>query len=288
MGRPYLWMLLGALAFASMGAMAHALKQHCDWQVIALARAIFPLVCVGGLAAASGVRLVFFRPRSLWVRSIAGSLSLVCTFFAFTRMPISDVITLTNLFPVWVAVLSWPLLHHAPSREVWLAVAGGVLGVVLIQQPHLGQGNLASVAALAASFFSGVAMIGLHRLQGIDSRAIVTHFSAVSLAFCFAALGLFDHGADLFGRLVPRDIWLLLGVGASATIGQVFLTKAFGAGPPAKVAVVGLTQVGFGMLYDVLLFGGSFTPTRLAGIALVVTPTAWLLSRGAVEVEPAD
>ena len=110
------------------------------------------------------------------MRSIAGSVSLVCTFYALTRLPISDVFTLTNMFPIWVAVLSWPLLGEAPPLSVWISVASGIVGVILIQQPHFAEGNFATLAALTSSFGSAVAMIGLHRLKGIDIRAIVAHF----------------------------------------------------------------------------------------------------------------
>src|SRR5262245_11530267 len=99
-------MLCGCVAFALMGTLAHALGPRCDWQVIALARSGLALTFAAGLAWTAGVRLVFWRPRVLWVRSLAGSVSLVCTFFALTRLPVSDVLTLTNLFPVWVAILS--------------------------------------------------------------------------------------------------------------------------------------------------------------------------------------
>jgi hypothetical protein len=47
------------------------------------------------------------NPRSNM--SIAGSISLVCGFYAMTHYPVSEVLTLTNMFPLWVAVLSLPL-----------------------------------------------------------------------------------------------------------------------------------------------------------------------------------
>ena len=72
---------------------------------------------------------------------------------------------------------------------------------------------------------------------------------------------------------------MLLGMGLAATIGQICLTKAFALGDPAKVSIVGLTQVGFGMLFDAAIWGRSFTPLTLSGIALIVAPTAWLLLR---------
>src|SRR5688572_5510251 len=113
-------MLCGAVAFPSMPTLAHALRDDCSGPVIPTARATVPLVLTGCLAAVAGVPLVFWRPRSLWVRSLAGSVSLICTFFAFTGLPVSDVLTLTNLFPIWVALLAWPVLHQRPTAGVWL------------------------------------------------------------------------------------------------------------------------------------------------------------------------
>jgi drug/metabolite transporter (DMT)-like permease len=271
-------MLFGSLSFAIMGLAAHALADSCDWQVIAVARSFLALVLATVLALAAGARLVFWRPRTLWMRSIAGSISLVCTFFAFTRLPVSDVLTLTNMFPIWVALLSWPMLRESPSLGVWLCVASSAVGVALIQQPHFAEGNFASVMALIASFCAAIAMIGLHRLQAVDARAIVAHFSGVSLVFALTALACFEH--PLQGRIsFSREIWLLLlTVGTSATVGQLFLTKAFAAGSPAKVSVVALTQIVFVMLVEVIVWRRSFNPLTLTGMALVMVPTAWVLA----------
>jgi drug/metabolite transporter (DMT)-like permease len=76
---------------------------------------------------------------------------------------------------------------------------------------------------------------------------------------------------------------LLVGVGVTGTVGQIFLTKAYAAGVPSRVAVLSLTQVVFGMGFDVALWQRSFPMTSLVGTALVLAPTAWLLRRaGAV------
>jgi drug/metabolite transporter (DMT)-like permease len=270
-------MLSGSLSFSLMAALAHALGEWCDWQVIALARTLLAMLFGALLARVANVPLVFWGPRILWVRSIAGSISLVGTFYAFTRLPISDVLTLTNLFPVWVAILSWPLLKEPPTGQVWLSVASGVTGVALIQQPHFAEGNFASLVAVASSFSTAVAMLGLHRIQGIDARAIVVHFSAVSVLFCLTSIFLFDRTSTAAVSIELRLVLMLLGVGVTATIGQLFLTKAFAAGPPAKVAVVGLTQIVFAMIYDSVLWGRTFSVATLAGIALVVAPSAWLI-----------
>jgi drug/metabolite transporter (DMT)-like permease len=271
-------MLSGSLAFAFMATLAHDLGSSCAWQVIALARTFLAMIFAAALARAAGAPLIFPGPPTLWMRSIAGSFSLVGTFFAFTRLPVSDVLTLTNLFPVWVALLSWPLLKEPPSLQVWLSVASSIVGVVLIHQPHFAEGTVATLVAVACSFFTAIAMLGLHRLQGFDHRAIVVHFSAVACLFCVGSLVWFDRQPPF--QAVPEGWpWLkLLGVGLAATIGQLFLTKAFAAGPPAKVSVVGLTQIVFAMILELLLVERSFRPATLLGMGLVMAPTAWLMT----------
>ncbi len=281
-------MLAGSVAFAVMGSAAHLLGAYCDWQVIAVVRAGSVLVFATVLALVGGARLVLWRPATLWARSIAGSVSMVATFFAFTRLPVSDVLTLTNVFPIWVALLSWPLLGEPPGLIALLAVGCAVLGVGLIQQPHLAEGNLATVVAAGASLFTAVAMLGLHRLRGLNPLAIVVHFSAVALVFCTASAFVFERSVPLVNLLGLWPLLLLLTLAVSATVGQLLLTKAFAAGSPTRVSVVGLTQIVFALGLDLLLLRQPIRLETLAGIVLVMGPTAWLmLHRPATEVVPA-
>jgi drug/metabolite transporter (DMT)-like permease len=275
--RPYLWMLLGSFAFSWMGTLAHDVGQTMDWQVVAMFRSAIPLVLVGAWALAGGVKLVLWKPPILWMRSIAGSVSLVGTFFALTRLPISDVFTVTNMFPVWVALLSWPLLGVFPGGKVWLSVACGVAGVVLIglqgERPH---GDYAIYIALSVSLFTALAMIGLHRLKELDTRVVVVHFSAVSLLFATVALFVFPQQRE-WHELAWSEIGGLAGVGLTATLGQIFLTKAFTVGDPAKISVVGLSQIVFSLALDFFVLHHDVGLHKLLGIPLIIGPTAWLL-----------
>jgi drug/metabolite transporter (DMT)-like permease len=282
-------MLSGALAFAVMAALSHALGPHVDWRVIAIARTGLALAFALVLSIWSGVRLVL-GSRTLWIRSIAGSISLVCTFYALVRLPVGDVLALTNIFPLWIALLSWPVLGVRPTPGVWVAVASAIAGVWLIQQPHLDDVGIAPWMAVAASFSTCVAMMGLHRLHHLDPRAIVVHFSGVALVFCVTSLAFDSSWSGLrtseggLGEFNVVNLTMLVGVGLSATVGQLFLTKAFAAGPPARVSVVALSQVVFGLVFDVWLWQRQLEPITVLGIALVLVPTAWLLIRHRPEV----
>ena len=50
-------------------------------------------------------------------------------------MPMADVSVLSNLSPVYVALLSPLLLREAPSRGVLAAIPACLLGVLLVAQP---------------------------------------------------------------------------------------------------------------------------------------------------------
>jgi len=281
---PYVWMLVGAFFFAVMSALAHDLGDRCPWTLVALARAGLALLFAAALAIGSGVKLVLWRPRTLWIRSLAGSTSLVCGFFALTHMPISDVLALTNMFPLWVALLSWPLLNQPPGFGDWVAVGIGIVGILLSQAPHLQTGNVVMLVAIFSSFTSAIAMMGLNRLGNIDPRAIVVHFSGVSVLFCVGMIVATGSVARTAVALDAADWLRLVGVGLSATIGQILLTKAFAVGHPARVSVVALSQVGFAMVFDMLFWGRTFSPLMLLGSALIVLSTASVLStRRAVE-----
>jgi len=274
-------MLCGSFSFTLMAVLATTLlraEQAADWQTVAVFRAGLVALFGAILTRATGGKLVFW-PWRLWVRSLAGSFSMICTFFAFSRLPVADVVTLTNTFPIWVALLSWPLYRHFPGANMIAAILVGVLGVALVEQPHFESGNLGVPAALAAALFTAVAMLGLHSLGDLDPRAIVVHFSAVATVVCGVAFLAGTRTHDTARVLEWRVMWKLLGMGATALVGQMFLTLAFAAGAPAKVSVVGLTQIVFALAFDAFLFGHEVNEITLVGTALVIAPTAWLLTR---------
>jgi len=278
--RASLYILGSSLSLATMGAMTHSVGSRCDWLIIALVRAVMMLTTSASLAVSSGSELVVWRPRSLWVRSLAGSCSLVCNFYALTRLPIADAITLFSIQPLWIVLITALILRRPPTRGEFLGVACGLTGVVLIEQPHLSGDRLAAMVALLSSVSSAVAMLGLHRLRQIDSRAVVAHFAGVASLISLVWLILRQDVLSP-GLLEPMTWVYLLGIGATGTIGQILLTKAYAVGAPAKVAVVGLAQVVFAMIFDVVLWGRYLDPIGLIGFALVMAPTTWLSIRSA-------
>ena len=66
-------MLWASLAFTLMATFSRWAGDYCDWRLIAAARATVACVFAFLLAKFVGAKLVFWKPRILWVRSLAGT-----------------------------------------------------------------------------------------------------------------------------------------------------------------------------------------------------------------------
>jgi drug/metabolite transporter (DMT)-like permease len=269
------WMLCGAFCFALMGAATHALGARCDWLVVAFVRAVFMFGIAVTMARLAGARLVVWQPRTLWVRSLAGSFSLVCNFYALSRLPVADALTLSNSYPLWIVLLSALLARRWPAAWELLGVALGLVGVALIEQPKLRGESVAVGVALISAVSTSVALLGLHRLRTVDMRAILAHFAGIGALV--SGVGLALRWPSIQGeRYDGLTLVLLLAVAVSGTAGQFCLTRAYSLGRPARLAIVGLSQIVFALGFDIIIWKRSLDLLMILGMLLVVAPSAWL------------
>jgi drug/metabolite transporter (DMT)-like permease len=111
----------------------------------------------------------------------------------------------------------------------------------------------------------------------VNPNAVVVHFSAVATLASLSAFLFFDRRTDGLPFYDPEALVLLLGIGLTASLGQMLLTRAFAAGEPAKVSVVGLSQVVFTLLIDVGVMHHEVAGLALIGTLLIIAPTAWVM-----------
>ena len=276
--RPYLWMLSSALSFATMGALSKVLAEASDWRFLALVRAALMLLFAVAIGLAMRTPFVVRGTPILWMRSLVGSLSMVCTYYTLTHLQFSEATTLIKSYPLWVAILTWAVFKERPTAKVWIAIVVGIVGVVMIAQPHFDDAGLAVATGVLSSICTAVVMLGLKRLANVDTRIIVTHFAMVSTVVCGAVFALTGAGRPVGALGDSKSLTMLLGMGLMGTLGQIALTRAFALGDPSMVSVVGLSEMIFSAAYDRVLWHRTFEWTTLAGMALVAAPTAWLLA----------
>src|SRR5262249_8355447 len=143
--------------------------------------------------------------------------------------------------------------------------------------PHFHGGKFACFMALFGAFFTSLAMLGLNRLKYIDHPAIVVHFFGIAsippTTFLLLAPRK-DYSAQLGDKTVMA---LLIMVGAAGVAGQIGMTRAFAQGHASRISVIALSQILFGLGFDVLFWNRSVNLISLLGMILVIAPTAWII-----------
>ena len=278
-------MLVGSIFFAIMALLAESLKEQFSYPWITMVRSGVATVLAVGLAVAAGAKLVFLKPITLWIRSLSGWASMICGFYALTHYDVEIVLALTNMYPLWVAILSWPLLGVIPSGKTWIALVVSCLGMWIVYSSSIVADHLPSSfssprtaipMAILAGMLSGVALINLHRVKHLDTRSVVAHFSGVATA-CSFVVWLTVPVALPTRSIDTASVVRLIGIGLAATVGQLCLTKAFSTGSPARVSVVGLSQVVVAALVKWFMEQRIPTSGSMIGMTLVVASTVWVI-----------
>lgn len=277
-----LYMVIGGFSFATMGALTHGLGKHIDWVLIVIIRMSTTFILTVFMAAKSGLNPFLLNRPLLWFRSMVGSCAMLATFYALTKLPVSDVSVITETRPIWVALLAGFILGESTGSRVLISIIFGILGVILIEKPHIAQQNYAALIALLASFLGSVVMICLRKLRTVDPKVIVTHFSGTATIVGILTLFIFRDSPDIQSLYDPVIILMLLGVGLFGTFGQLSMTKAFSLGTAPTVSTAGLLKVGFSAMYDLVIWNYVFEYSTIAGMILILGSTAWLFGSNAI------
>lgn len=274
-----LWMVLGGFAFATMGALTHELGKHCDWLIIAFFRMLISFVIAFALAKKARLNPFVFNNSTLWLRSLVGSSAMLATFYALTKLPISEIAIITETRPIWVALVAGYILGETTGKRIWLSIIFGLVGVILVEHPRILEQNFASLVAVYAALGGAVVMICLRKLKNLDPRIIVTHFSGTATIVALITLVSVRSEVDISVFGSSTLLIMLLGVGVFGTIGQLAMTKAFSVGEAPSVASAGFIKVGFSAGYDLLIWNYVFNAPTVVGMALILFSTTWLFKR---------
>jgi len=272
-------MIFGGFAFATMGALTHELGKHCDWLIIAFFRMLISFVIAFALALRAGINPFVLTNKTLWLRSFVGSSAMLATFYALTKLPISEIAIITETRPIWVAMVAGYILGETTGKRIWLSIIFGMVGVILVEHPRILEQDFAGLVAVYAAFGGAVVMICLRKLKDLDPRVIVTHFSGTATIITLLTILSVRSEFDVSVFANSTLLIMLLGVGIFGTIGQLAMTKAFSIGEAPSVASASFIKVGFSAGYDLLIWNYVFNAPTIIGMALILLSTGWLFSR---------
>lgn len=277
------WMLVAAALFALMGVLVKHASQNFSAPELVFYRSVFGLLAIWAMVAVGQRRLLapFATAHAgthVW-RGLSGFLALVLFFYALSRLPLATAVTLNYTAPLFLAALSAWWLRERHGRGVTGAVLLGFVGVVLLLRPQMdNQAWQPALAGLASGMLAAVAYVNVKRLGklGEPEWRVVFYFTLLSTAG--GALWMALAG---FHSPRPGDWPWLVGIGVSATLAQLALTRAYHRGHTLTVGALAYSTVGFSALYGVVLFGERLPPLTWAGTAVIAGAGIWAVRASA-------
>jgi drug/metabolite transporter (DMT)-like permease len=261
------WMALAQLLFAGMNVCTRLGARDVPWSEVAAVRFLVGAVIAIVVARQRGSALRVRDQASAWRRSGYGTLAAVCTFYALGshRMALGDVATLGATAPIFVALLSRPLLAEPVEGWVTFAVGLGFAGVVAVVRPSFTVAIPVALIATVGAAFYALAMIWLRKIgPGESHEAVVLHFSLVALAtLSLIALPVW-RWPDWRGGL------FLLGAGIGGGGGQIAMTRAYSLHRAAPVTALSGLGIVLTYLLAIPALGDRPTLWQVLGSLLVI------------------
>lgn len=279
-----LWMLAAGLLFACMGVFVKLGAAHFSSTELVFYRSLFGLAAL--FFVAGGWRMQLATPHWKWHlwRGLAGLASLATYFHVITELPLATAVTLNYTSPLFLALATTWLLRERLHWPLVTAVALGFLGIALLLKPTLHEDQLGvGLLGLASGFFACLAYLNIRELarRGEPDWRVVFYFTLVATAL--SGLWMLGEG---FHALTAQGIPLLLGLGLTATLAQLALTRAYRLGRALVVGSLSYSTVVFSSLFGAALWGELLAPEAWLGIGLVVLAGIVSLRAAPRKIEP--
>ena len=268
-----LWMLVAALGFAIMGALVKVGSPKFGSAELVFYRSAFGLLFIYAYILAKKLPLKTPFLTMQMSRALIGLASLVLFFYAIAHLPLATAVTLNYTSALFLAVFMPFFLHQEFAQNqskpiLYGMILLGFIGVVLLLKPVLNQRDILP-GALGLLSGMGAALAYIHvkqlgKLNEPDWRTVF-YFTFVS-TIASGAWMLTQH----FTSLKWDDIPMLLGLGLSATIAQLAMTRAYRTGHTLLVACLAYTTVIFASVFGVIFWQESLSIFEYIAIGLII------------------
>lgn len=279
-------MMLGATAlFTIMSAMIKGVSADVHFIEVMFFRSAFALPVVFAIAMRSRNWKVLRTKRfpGHVVRAFTGTMAQGCSFYALTVLPLAEQTALTYTTPLFVTILSIPLLGEVVRIHRWSAVIVGFIGILVIA---LGQGAFQGgelpdartafgmSVAVVQGLFSAVTTLLVRNLSSTESSStivmwqslLMTAFTLVALPFVWSA----PSGMSLL---------LLIGVGLIGGIAQVMLTEAYASAQVSALGPYSYTSILWSVMLGWMIWGDAPSWATILGAVLIVASGLYILHR---------
>lgn len=190
--------------------------------------------------------------KYMLMRSIFGTLGILCNFYAVDHLMLADASMLNKMSPFFAVIFSLLVLKEKVTIPQALMVAGAFLGSLFVIKPTWMNLDLfPSLIGLLGGMGAGAAYTMVRKLgqEGEKGPFIVFFFSTFSCVVTLPWL-IFDYHP-----MSIVQIGILLMAGLAAAGGQFSITAAYCYAPAREISVYDYSQILFSAGLGFFIFG---------------------------------
>ena len=203
----------------------------------------------------------------LFMRSICGTLGIMCNFYAVDHMNIADASILNKLSPFAAVIFSIFLLKEKASLKQYAALIGVFIGALFVIKPSLNLADLApGLIGFTGGMGAGAAYAAVRYLSnhGAKNPQIVFFFSAFSTLVMLPFVIAFYKPMSFF------QLFCLLMAGASAAVGQFSITAAYSHAPAKEISIFDYSQIITSAILGFIFFSQIPDALSFIGYAVII------------------
>ncbi len=261
-------MLVSGFLFACMGVLVKLSAVYFSSIELVFYRSMigFLIICVIVSVRHLPLSTLYWK-NHCW-RGLSGLGSVLMFFYCITQLPLATAVTLNYTSPLFLTLLTTMILKDHFQWLLAVAVVLGFAGVVLLLRPSLQEDQWSGgLIGLASGFFAAIAYLNIRHLGNLGEPdwRVVFYFTLISTIITSIWM-LFNT----FHPITPVNFLLLLGIGITATLAQLALTRAYRTGKILVVGAIAYSTVVFASLWGILIWGELLSLTSWLGIGLIV------------------
>jgi len=276
-GRPVAAVLLAVFMFSVIEWVVRQLLERYPLHQVIWLRSVaaIPVLLMAMWAVGRHDSAPSPAPRTLplpkrWLlhllRSVLGTLSMACIFYAVAQIPLGTAAALTATAPFFVLLLSPHVLGERVLWQRWAGVAVGFLGVCLVSGPQDATAWRGMASALLGAFCSATLMVLLRYLAQREPTTQTALFNALGIT-AWSTLGLGFWGMT---PLLTQDLFWVAVMGVLGGGAHWISTWAYRRGQAGELAPLGFSACVWGLVLGYLLFGETPTWLALLGTATII------------------
>ncbi|MEM0989003.1 MAG: DMT family transporter [Pseudomonadota bacterium] len=264
-------MMLAAFAcFTALDSSAKWLVTEADmspWAAVFARYAVHLAVVAALVLPAAGFNSLSSRaPGRESLRALFLLCSTLCNFVAVSYLPLTLTATIFFTIPIFVTILSIPILGETVGWRRWLAIGVGFLGILIVTRPWTAEFHWAMGVALGAALCASFYQILTRLLAGIDSTNTQQLYAGLLATLGVAPMAYFNWQTPEGGVA-----WVLfLTMGLYGWLGHQMLTVAHRYAPASFLAPFIYVQLIFMATSSWIVFHQPPTFWTLIGAPIVV------------------